>query len=130
MNTKNFIVGGLVGGIVDWLLGWLFYGIIFVDKFPQPDETTNAMLFITCGCFAFGFFMSFIYNKWAEIATLSTGLKAGAAIGLFMGLIEGFFNLAEQSTTNYELFGIGIFISIIMAGLVGATIGLVNGKMN
>ena len=130
MNTKTFIVGGLVGGIVDWLLGWLFYGIIFSDKFPQPDETTNAMLFITCGCFAFGFFMSFIYNKWAEIATLSAGLKAGAIIGLFMGLMEGFFSLADQSTPNYELFGIVIFISIVMAGLVGAAIGIVNGKMN
>lgn len=129
MNTKNFIVGGLVGGIVDWLLGWLFYGIIFVDKFPQPDETTNAMLFITCGCFAFGFFMSYIYNKWTQIATFSTGLKAGAIIGLFMGLIEGFFNLADQGTPNYELFGIGIIISIAMAAIVGGVIGAINGKM-
>lgn len=130
MNTKNFIVGGLVGGIIDWLLGWLFYGIIFSDKFPQPDETTNAMLFITCGCFAFGFFISFIYNKLAEIATLSVGMKTGAIIGLFMGLIDGFFNLADQAAPNYEMFGILIFIYIVTSSIVGGAIGVVNGKMS
>lgn len=129
MKTKNFIVGGLVGGIVDWLLGWLFYGIIFSETFPQPDKTTNAMLFITCGCFAFGFFISFIFNKWAQIATFSTGLKAGAIIGLFMGLIEGLFGLANQAAPNYEMFGLGLFISIVMAAVVGGVIGAVNGKL-
>lgn len=129
MNTKTFIVGGLVGGIIDWLLGWLFYGIIFSDKFPQPDETTNAMLFITCGCFAFGFFISYLYSKLAEISTLSSGLKVGAVIGLFMGLIEGFFTLADQASPNYEMFGIILIISILMAGAVGGAVGTVNGKM-
>lgn len=129
MNTKNFIVGGLVGGIVDWLLGWLFYGIIFADKFPQPDETTNALLFITFGCFAFGFFISFIFNMWAQISTFTTGLKAGAYIGLFMGLIEGFFSLADQASPDFEISGLMLLISVIMASLVGGVIGAVNGKI-
>ncbi|WP_250434432.1 hypothetical protein [Hanstruepera flava] len=129
MSTKNFIVGGIVGGIIDWLLGWLFYGIIFADKFPQPDETTNAMLFITCGCFAFGFFISFIFNKWADITTFGAGLKAGVIIGLFMSLIEGFFNLAEQASPNYEMFGLVLFIYIVTSGIVGGAVGAVSGKL-
>ena len=54
MKTKTFVISGLVGGVVDWLLGWLFYGIIFADTFPQPEEGTDAMLYITLGCFSFG----------------------------------------------------------------------------
>lgn len=129
MNTKTFIIAGLVGGVVDWLLGWLFYGIIFADKFPQPDAESNAMLYITLGCFTYGFFISYIYNKWANISTFSTGLKAGAIIGLFMGLAANFFRMAEQASDNFEMFAIDMAISIVMAAIVGGIIAVVNGKL-
>lgn len=129
MKTKTFVVAGLVGGIVDWLLGWLFYGILFVDTFPQPQEGTNAMLFITLGCLTFGFFISYIFNKWAQITTLATGAKAGAVIGLFMGLITIFFGMANQAEVDYQRFGLELVISIVMAAVVGAVVGLINGKV-
>ncbi|WP_299116642.1 hypothetical protein [uncultured Winogradskyella sp.] len=129
MNTKTFVIAGLVGGVVDWLLGWLFYGILFADTFPQPQEGTNAMLFITLGCFAFGFFISYIYNKWAQITTLAGGAKAGAIIGLFMGLITILFGMANQAQIDYERYGIELIISIIMATVVGAVVGFINGKV-
>ena len=130
MKIKTFIIAGLVGGVVDWLLGWLFYGIIFADKFPQPNEDSHAMLFITFGCFSFGFFISYIFNKWAQITTLVTGAKAGAIIGLFMGLIANFFGAAEAAQVDYEIFAIDMLISILMAAAVGAVVGLVNGKVD
>ncbi|WP_431158606.1 hypothetical protein [Winogradskyella poriferorum] len=129
MKTKTFIVAGLVGGLVDWLLGWLFYGILFADTFPQPQEETNAMLFITMGCFAFGFFMSYIYNQWAQITTVATGAKAGVIIGLFMGLISVFFGMAEQVEVDYQLFGLELIIYIIISAVVGGAVGLINGKV-
>ena len=55
MKTKNFLVSGLAGGIADFLLGWLFYGIVFVDAFPQPEESTNSMVMILLGCITFGY---------------------------------------------------------------------------
>ena len=128
MKTKTFVLAGLIGGVVDWLLGWLFYGIIFADIFPQPQEDTNAMLFITLGCLVFGFFISYIFNKWAQITTLMTGAKAGAIIGLFMGLITVLFNMAKQTEIDYQISGLELLISIIMAAAVGAVVGLINGK--
>lgn len=130
MKTKTFVVAGLVGGIVNWLLGWLFYGIIFADTFPQPEEESNALLYITLGCFAFGFFISYLYNKWAQISTFGTGLSAGAVIGLFMGLITNFFNMAMETVTNFEIFGIDLGISIVMTAITGGVIGLINGKVS
>ena len=129
MNTKSFLVAGLVGGIVDWLLGWLLYGIIFINMFPQPDEDSNAIIYITCGCIAFGFFISYIFNKWAQISTFTDGLTAGAIIGLFMGLITNFFRLYEQASVNYEMFFTDLGISIVLAAVVGAFVGLINGKI-
>ncbi len=129
MKTKNFLIAGIVGGIVDFLLGWLFYGIIFVDTFPQPEESSSTMLFIFLGCLTFGLFVSYIYTQWAQISTLATGAKAGAIIGLFIGLFYNFFNLAMQPGTTMELAALDVGISVVMTAIIGAVIGAINGKL-
>ena len=130
MNTKTFLIAGLVGGIVDWLVGWLFYGILLVDFFPQPQDSTKTMVCILAGCLTFGFFISYIYNKWAKISTAKTGAKAGAIIGLFMGLNASLFNMALVKGVTYERFALDLFVSIVIAVIVGAVVGIINGKLN
>ncbi|MDI6031492.1 hypothetical protein QLS91_00255 [Flavobacterium sp. LB2P84] len=127
MNVKFFLVSGIVGGIVQFLLGWLFYGILFKNSFPS-DGNEN-MLFIFLGCMTFGFFVSYIFTKWAGISNAATGLKAGAVIGLFMSLYSNFFMNSMTSEINYQTMGLDIVITIVMAALVGAVIALVNGKL-
>ena len=129
MKTKNFLIAGIVGGIVDFLLGWLFYGIIFLDTFPQPEESSETMLFIFLGCLTFGLFVSYIYTQWAQISTFSTGAKAGLIIGLFVGIYYNFFNLAMGPETTMQLAALDVGISIVMTAIIGGVIGLVNGKL-
>ena len=129
MKTKNFLVSGIVGGIVDFLLGWLFYGIIFVNTFPQPEENSNTMIMIFLGCMTFGLFVAYIFTKWAQIATAYTGFKAGVVIGVFMGLFFNFFNLAMNSVATMELAALDVGISIVMTAIIGAAVGAVNGKL-
>ena len=127
MNVKNFIIGGIVGGIANFLLGWLFYGELFAEHFGggHPDN----MPFITLGCLTFGFFVSFIFSKWAQISTFATGAKAGAVIGFFIGLHANFFVNSTNPTPDYKLIGLDMVIMIVMSVIVGALVGLVNGKM-
>ncbi|PWH83195.1 hypothetical protein DIS18_01180 [Algibacter marinivivus] len=129
MKTKNFLVSGIVGGIVDFLLGWLFYGIIFKNVFPQPEESETTMLFIFLGCLTFGLFVAYIYTKWAQIATAATGAKAGAIIGLFIGLFYNFFNLAMIPGAEIQLAALDVGISIVMTTIIGAVVGAINGKL-
>ena len=129
MKTKNFLVAGLVGGIVDFLLGWLFYGMLFKDNFPQPEESSSAMLYIFLGCITFGLFMAYIYTQWAQISTAATGAKAGAIIGLFIGLFNNFFGMAMNSDAGIQTAALSVVIGIVMAAIVGAVIGMVNGKL-
>ena len=129
MKTKNFLIAGIAGGIADFLLGWLFYGILFIDTFPQPEESSETMAFIFLGCLTFGLFVSYIYTQWAQISTAGTGAKAGAIIGLFIGLFYNFFNLAMHSEITLELAALDVGISVVMTAIIGAVIGLVNGKM-
>lgn len=129
MKTKNFLVSGLVGGIANFVLGWLFYGIIFKDFFPQPDESTNTMLFIFLGCITFGLFLAYIYTKWAQITTAVTGAKAGAVLGLMMGLYFNFFGLAMNSEATLQMAALDVGIGIVLTAIVGAIIGAINGKL-
>ncbi|NNC49305.1 MAG: DUF1761 family protein [Flaviramulus sp.] len=129
MKTKNFLAAGVVGGIVDFLLGWLFYGILFKDAFPQPEENSSTMIFIFLGCITFGLFVSYIYTQWAQISTFVTGAKGGAVIGIFIGLFMNFFNLAMTAEATYELAALDVGISVVMGAIIGGVVGLVNGKM-
>lgn len=127
MNFKNFIVAGLVGGIVHFLLGWLFYGTLFIDHFggQQPSN----MLLITLGSFSMGFFISYIYVRWAQIKTVGTGVMAGAVIGFFQGLIGNFFSNAMIPVPDYALMAFDTAIMVVIVAFVGAAVGLVNGKL-
>lgn len=129
MKTKNFLGAGILGGMVNFLLGWLFYGILFINVFPQSEESSQSMLFIFLGCMTFGLFVSYIYTQWAQISTIATGAKAGAIIGLFVGLFFNFFNLAMNSEAVLNLAALDVGISVMMTAITGGVIGLVNGKI-
>lgn len=130
MKTKNFLVAGLVGGIVNFLLGWLFYGMLFSDIFPQPEESSLTMVYIFLGCLTLGLFISYIYAHWAQISTLGTGTKAGAVIGLFIGLFYNFFHLAMNTESTLQLATLDVAISVVMTAITGAAIAIVIGKMS
>lgn len=129
MKIKNFLVSGLVGGIVYYLLGWLFYGILFSNFFPQPEENMQMMILILLGCLTYGFFLAYVFLKWAQIITAAAGVKAGAIIGLWLGLFFNFFNMAMNSEFTYELFAMELVITIVSSAIVGAVIGAINGKL-
>ncbi len=130
MNTKTFLIAGILGGIVDWLLGWLLYGILLIDYFPQPEQSTKTMVCIFLGCLTFGLFISYIYNKWAHISTALTGATAGIVIGLFMALNASFFNVALVKGVTYGMFALDVTVSVVLASIVGAVVGAISGKLN
>lgn len=130
MKTKNFLVAGVVAGIVYFLLGWLFYGILFVDFFPeQPDESSQTMLMIFLGCLTYGLFIAYIFTKWAQISTAKTGLKAGAIVGLFTAIYFNFFNIAMANGATYEMFAMDTVITMVSTAITGIVAGAINGKM-
>lgn len=126
MKMKNFLVSGLVGGIINFLLGWVFYGILFKDIYPEGENMN--MLFIFLGCLTYSLFIAYIFTKWAGITILSTGLKAGAIIGLFTSLSMNFFMYSNMAV-NYQNMALDVIISIVIGAFVGATVAFVNGKM-
>ncbi len=124
MNLKNFFIAGIVGGIVNFLLGWVFYGMLFKDIYPDPNNFT----FIFLGCITSGFFISYIFTKWAGITNAVTGLIAGATIGFFTSLSMNFFMYASMPLNTQNMIT-DIAISTLISGCMGAVIAIVSGKM-
>lgn len=131
MNAKNFLVSGVVGGIVNYLLGWLLYGIIFMDQFPMKEGEVINMTMIALGSLVWGLFVAYIFTKWAHISTWTTGLQAGAIIGIFLGLYWNFFHNAMKATAdiNWQVAGLDIAITIVITAISGAAIAVVFDKM-
>ncbi|WP_299123790.1 hypothetical protein [uncultured Winogradskyella sp.] len=129
MKTKTFIIAGICGGIANWLLARLSYGIILEDYFPQPTTNTRSLTYIFLGCLSLGFFLSYFFNRWAQISTISTGAKAGAFFGLFLALFYGFIKLAMENSMTTELFTLDIAVSIGITSITGALVGYINGKV-
>jgi len=127
MNVKNFLISGIAGGIVDFLLGWLFYGILLKDVFPMTG--TENMTFIFLGCMSLGFLMSFIFSMGETISKCVPGIKAGAGIGLFLGLYSDFFMNVSNAAVNYQNIAIDVVVTIVMSAIVGSVIAVVNGKL-
>ncbi len=125
MNAKNFLIGGIFGGVIYFLCGWLFYGSLFKEYFGSTGN--ENMIAITCGSFTFGFMMSYIFNGISYVSGALNGLKIGAVIGLFLGLYTNFFT-GFMTTPNYEKIGLDIAIMVVMSGVTGIAVALVNGK--
>jgi hypothetical protein len=128
MNVKNFLLAGLAGGITDFLLGWVFYGMLFHEYFGGAEPN---LTFIFAGCMTFGFLISYVYNKWANISTLMTGAKGGAVLGLIIGLMENFFRTAMSGgTVDYQMIAVDVVICLLIGAGVGAVVGMANGMLS
>ena len=120
--TKQLFLSAIAGFVVYFLLGWLAYGILFTE------ETTGeeSMLFIALGCLFYAFVYATIFTRWANIATFSTGLKAGAILGLLYELSWKFF--MTTGTIDVLPFLKSLIINVLMTALMAGVVAYVNGK--
>lgn len=130
MNVKNFLIGGIAGGVADFLMGWLVYGILLKDTFPKPEGAgPENMLFIFLGCMCFGFLLSFIFAQGEGVSKCVPGIKVALGVGLFMSLCNNFFYAMYKDSMDVKMVVIDVVASLAIATVVGAVIGVVNGKM-
>ncbi len=127
MKTGNFIAAGIAGGISDFLLGWVFYGILFHEYFATGEPN---MAMIVGGCMSFGFLISYIFVRWANLMTFSSGAMGGAVLGIIMGFMNNFFMFSDDPAVDWTRFLLDVGISIVIGALVGGVVAAINGAMS
>ncbi len=131
MSTNKIAVAGLIGGITAFILGFLFYGVLLTDFFAKngggatgveraPEEMVWWAMII--GHLALGFLFAVIYGRWANISTFATGAKAGAVIGLLMGLGYDMIWYGTSNVMNLTATLTDIAVTVIFGAILGGVV--------
>jgi len=92
MDMKKFLTGTLVGGIAFFFLGYLFYGVALAGFFSSHYATTATMKSmddivwwaLILGNVSSGALLTYIFVKWANVASFGPGASAAATVGFFI----------------------------------------------
>jgi len=135
MKTNKILLGGIVGSVLFFLLGWVIYGILLKDFMasnynqsvyrPTEDTILWAMIASNLG---WGFILSFVLN-WANVTNALSGAKLAAIIGFLLAVSVdlGFYAMTTM-ITNLTAVLVDIIVYIVMSGIIGATVGWINGS--
>lgn len=129
MNSK-FLVAGLLGAVVSNLLGWLIYGTLLADMMTevsmagvQKPMAEFNWPFLILSNLASGYFIAYVFSKWADITSFIGGITAGATIGLFVSMIYDFVFYATTNMMTIKGYLVDIVATIVITGLVGGVVG-------
>jgi uncharacterized membrane protein len=133
MKTK-FLLAGLAGGIFYFFLGWLVYGILLMDFYENNmihydglNKEMPVMWMLALSNLLMGYFLAFVFDRWAAISTLKSGFTGGLIIGFFITIIYDLSFLSMMNLMNPTMVAADIVVSSLVIGLVGAVVGWVLG---
>ena len=137
MSIKKITIAGIAGGAVYFLLGWLVFGMLLKEFFAthmnssmmRPDTEMIWWAMIASNLF-WGVLVAYIFNRCANITTLSAGLSAGFIIFLFLALAIslGFYAFSNMYTDMTGLM-VDIAVNTVMGSILGGVVGFVLGKV-
>jgi hypothetical protein len=128
--TSKVIVAALVGGIIAFIGGFLIYGLALQSFMAanagtatgvmKTDMSASNMIYIFIGNLASGLLLAYIFDKWANIRTLSMGAQAGALIGLLIAASVDFTMYGTSNIMNMTAVFVDIIAGTVLSALVGA----------
>lgn len=133
MNTK-LILATLAGAILYFLLGWVIYGMLLMDFYEANtviyeglNKEMPDLLLLFLSNLAMSFLLAWIFQKWAQIHTLTGGLTAGLLIGFLIGTSIDFMFYSMMNLYTSTLLVVDIIVNTIVVGIIGACIGWILG---
>ena len=133
MDTKNFLLASLADGIVFFVSGFLFYGVLLRD-FMVAGSAEGAMketpdfVPLILSQLIFGAFLTMVLRRWPGAATLAQGAKAGASLGVLLGLGFSLVQYATMNVMTATLIPVEAVVGAIRGALAGGAIGAVLGR--
>ena len=135
MNSKKFLPAAIAGGVAHFILGWLLYGTLLAgymksNEGPVTGVDRTEMLFwsVAVGSLFYGFLMSYILVRLANISSVGAGAMAGFLIGLlFTGSLDFIFYGTSNLYANLTIVFVDMATFAVMSAIVGAVVAAVAG---
>ena len=137
MNWTKFLIATVIGSVIYFLLGWLVYGILFADflsisenfresvQYPE-EEFKIGLMFLSC--LPWTGMLTYIFMKWANISTFTSGLKAGALLGALITLASFLGLSAEFRIWTMQIVLANVVAATICTGITAGVIGWYLGR--
>ena len=133
MSTKA-ILAGIAGGIFLFFLGWLIFGVLLMDYYTANtthyeglmNEMPNLYLMMASNLI-WGLWLSFLFERWAKIASIGKGIVGGIIIGLPMILTVDLYLLASMNLLNVTITIVDVIVMTVLIALMGGLIGFILG---
>jgi hypothetical protein len=137
MNMKKFLLGTLAGGIAFFFVGYLFYGMALAGFYTEHMASPAAMRMeaivwwaLIVGNLASGALVTYIFLKWAHIASFGGGASGGAIIGFFLALSLNMIQFATAGTLDLTASLVDVLVRTLLYAIAGAVVGAVLGMGN
>lgn len=132
MNIQKTLLATIAGFVALFGLGFLIYVLIFSSTQFTTEAASSVTREFFPGIIAFevlyALFVTIIFQRWAGISTFITGLKAGAVIGLLLGLCTSLWLFSTTTLYDPNIVWWYALTFAIRFGVAGGLIGWVLGR--
>ncbi len=136
MDIKRFIIGIVVGAITLYILGYLIFDLALAEFYASNAGSATGLVkdpqviwAVALGTLSYAALLAFAIGTRAGSTTIVEGLKIGAIVGFLLWFTVDFIFYGVFNISNFTLTIVDPLLELIRAGISGAAIAAVLGKI-
>ncbi len=136
MDIKRFIIGTVVGAITIYILGYLIFDMAFGEFYSANAGSAtglvrdNPLMWAPAmGSISYAALLTLAIETRGGSVTIVDGLKTGAIVGFLLWFTVDFIFYGNFNMSNLTLTFVDPLLELIRAGIGGAVIAAVFGKI-
>ena len=96
-----------------------------ITHYEGLTKEMPVMWMLILSCLTTGYFLAFIFYRWANISTWKQGLTGGLIIGLFQAVMYDLSFMSMYNLYNATAILVDILAATIVYGITGTIVGWV-----
>ncbi len=136
MDIKRLIIGTVVGAITLYVLGYLIFDLALAEFYAANAGSAIGLVkdpqviwAVALGTLSYAALLTLAIGTWAGSTTIVEGLKIGAIVGFLMWFSVDFILYGIENVSNLTATLVDPLLELIRAGITGAVIATVLGKI-
>ncbi len=136
MDIKRLIIGTVVGAITLYILGYVIFDLVFAEFYATNAGSATGLVkdpqviwAVALGTLSYAALLTLAIGTWAGSGTIVDGLKIGVIVGFLLWFTVDFIFYGIFNVSNLTLTFVDPLLELIRAGITGAVIAAVLGKI-